>query len=380
MKRAIGHITTLMAAFAMLLVIVPSAWGARIKDVANVQGASSVQIIGYGLVTGLQNTGDNQMTTFTVQSVSNMLKRFGLTVPTTNPRIRNVAAVMVTAAVPTFSKSGQKVDIMVSSIGDASSLQGGVLLMTPVSTSDGSIVGLAQGAVSVGGYDVSSLGSRVGKNTVTSGRVPSGLILDKNIDGQFVQNQKIIIALREPDFTAASNIAAAINASGIGANSAVAKDAGTVEVTLPTGANQELLNIQNIARIEALEVQTDPAARVVINERTGTVVVGGNVRILPSVIAHGGLEITIQKQVIVTQPAPFTIRPPRPVESAQVKVEEQQSQSTPINVVQAGAGGAPTVQDIANALNLLKVSPRDLIAIFQALKAAGTLQGELIIQ
>ncbi len=380
MKRVFGHITPLLAAFAMLLVFVPSAWGARIKDVANVQGASSVQIIGYGLVTGLQNTGDNQMTTFTVQSVSNMLKRFGLTVPTTNPRIRNVAAVMVTAAVPTFSKSGQKVDIMVSSIGDASSLQGGVLLMTPVSTSDGSIVGLAQGAVSVGGYDVSSLGSRVGKNTVTSGRVPSGLILDKNIDGQFVQNQKIIIALREPDFTAASNIAAAINASGIGANSAVAKDAGTVEVTLPTGANQELLNIQNIARIEALEVQTDPAARVVINERTGTVVVGGNVRILPSVIAHGGLEITIQKQVIVTQPAPFTIRPPRPVESAQVKVEEQQSQSTPINVVQAGAGGAPTVQDIANALNLLKVSPRDLIAIFQALKAAGTLQGELIIQ
>lgn len=380
MKKTVGHITTIVAAFLMLLVFVPSARGARIKDVANVQGASSVQIIGYGLVTGLQNTGDNQMTSFTVQSVSNMLKRFGLTVPTTNPRIRNVAAVMVTAAVPTFSKSGQKIDIIVSSIGDASSLQGGVLLMTPVSTSDGSIVGLAQGAVSVGGYDVSSLGSRVGKNTVTSGRVPSGLILDKNIDGQFVQNQKIVIALREPDFTAASNIAAAINASGIGVNSAVAKDAGTVEVTLPTGANQEQLNIQNIARIEALEVQTDPTARVVINERTGTVVVGGNVRILPSVIAHGGLEITIQKQVIVTQPAPFTIRPPRPVESAQVKVEEQQAQSTPINVVQAGAGGAPTVQDIANALNLLKVSPRDLIAIFQALKAAGTLQGELIIQ
>ena len=380
MKRVRNHIIKFFAAFAMLLVCISSAPGARIKDVANVQGSSSVQIIGYGLVTGLQNTGDNQMTTFTVQSVSNMLKRFGLTVPTTNPRIRNVAAVMVTAAVPTFSKSGQKLDIMVSSIGDASSLQGGVLLMTPVSTSDGSIVGLAQGAVSVGGYDVSSLGSRVGKNTVTSGRVPSGLILDKNIDGQFVQNQKIVIALREPDFTAASNIAAAINTSGIGANSAIAKDAGTVEVTLPTGANQELLNIQNIARIEALEVQTDPAARVVINERTGTVVVGGNVRILPSVIAHGGLEITIQKQVIVTQPAPFTIRPPRPVESAQVKVEEQQSQSTPINVVQAGGAAAPTVQDIANALNLLKVSPRDLIAIFQALKAAGTLQGELIIQ
>jgi flagellar P-ring protein precursor FlgI len=242
---------------------------------------------------------------------------------------------------------------------------------------------MAQGSVSIGGYDVRALGSRVSKNSATSGRVPSALILEKNMDATFVQNRKIIIMLRDPDFTAARNVAEAINAAGIGANIASAKDAGTIEVTLPAtaaGITQEQTDIQNIARIEVLEVQTDPVGRVVINERTGTVVVGGNVRVLPTVIAHGGLEITIQKQVIVTQPAPFTIRPPRPVESAQVKVEEQQALSIPMTVAQTAGGAVPTVQDIANALNLLKVSPRDLIAIFQALKEAGTLQGELIIQ
>ena len=153
-----------------LLTLTVSAFSARIKDIAVIEGAGGVQVIGYGLVTGLNQTGDNQSTNFTVQSVSNMLKRFGLTVPQTNPRVRNVAAVMVTALIPTFSRPGTKIDIQVSSIGDASSLQGGILLMTPVSRQNGSIIGMAQGAVSVGGYDYSALGSRVGKNTVTAGR------------------------------------------------------------------------------------------------------------------------------------------------------------------------------------------------------------------
>jgi flagellar P-ring protein precursor FlgI len=185
-------------------------FSARIKDVAVIEGNSGVQVIGYGLVTGLNRTGDNQQTSYTVQSVMNMLKRFGITVPESNPRVRNVAAVMVTATIPTFSRQGSKIDVQVSSIGDATSLQGGVLLMTPVSTSNGQIVGMAQGPLSVGGYDVRSLGSRITKNSTTTGRVPNGLILELNLEGQIVDGENIRISLRNPDFTTATRIAQAI--------------------------------------------------------------------------------------------------------------------------------------------------------------------------
>ncbi len=346
---------------------------ARIKDIASIQGASGVQVIGYGLVTGLNQTGDNQQSSFTVQSVINMLKRFGLTPPANNPRTRNVAAVMVTATVPAFMKTGAKVDVQVSSIGDATSLQGGILLMTPLSLSNGEIVGLAQGAVSIGGYDISSLGSRVGKNVSTSGRVPNGLILERNIESNFVENNLVRISLREPDFTTANRIAQAINGSAGLANTATAIDAGTVQVQLPAGTTPAQ-QINYISQIEALNVVSDPVARVVINERTGTVVVGGNVQLLPSVVAHGGLEIQIQKQVLVPQPAPFTIRPPQIAETAEINTNEEVTTAKALNVQGA------TVQNIADALNLLQVKPRDLIAIFQALKDAGALQGELIIQ
>lgn len=348
-------------------------YAARIKDIAMIQGTGSVQVIGYGLVTGLNNTGDNQQSTFTVQSVSNMLKRFGLTIPQRNPRVRNVAAVMVTATVPAFMKKGSKVDIQVSSIGDATSMQGGILLMTPLSLSDGKIVGMAQGAVSIGGYDAQAYGSRIGKNVTTSGRVPNGLILEQDIPGTYTENQEIKIMLRDPDFTTATRIAAAVNGIPNLNNAASAQDAATIKVAIPAGTNPSQ-TIELISQIEALNVISDPVARVVINERTGTVVVGGNVQLLPAVVAQGGLEISIQKQVIVPQPAPFTIRPPRPVETAEISAKEEQNKSTAL-VVQG-----PTVQDIANALNVLNVSPRDLISIFQALKDAGALQGELIIQ
>lgn len=357
----------------LIIIIVTPLFSARIKDVAVIEGNSGVQVIGYGLVTGLNRTGDNQQTSYTVQSVMNMLKRFGITVPETNPRVRNVAAVMVTSTIPTFSRRGSKIDVQVSSIGDATSLQGGVLLMTPVSTSNGQIVGMAQGPLSVGGYDVRSLGSRITKNSTTTGRVPGGLILESNLEGQIIDGQNIRISLREPDFTTATRISQAVNTlPGLG-NAAVTLDAGSVQVEMPAGStNDEVMQI--IAQIEALNVVTDPIARVVINERTGTVVVGGNVELLPAVIAHSGLEITIQKQVLVPQPAPFTIRPPQIAETAEIESEEEVTTAKEL-VVQG-----PTVADMAEALNLLEVQPRDLIAIFQALKESGALQGELIIQ
>ena len=357
----------------IVLVFVNPLFSARVKDIAVIEGVTGTQVIGYGLVTGLNQSGDNQQATYTVQSVMNMLKRFGLTVPPTNPRIRNVAAVMVTATIPTFSKQGSKIDVTVSSIGDATSLQGGVLLMSPLSTSNGSIVGMAQGPVSTGGFDVRSLGSRLGKNATTTGRVPNGLILERNIEGNIVDGNNIRISLRDPDFTTATRISAAINSLAGLTDAATALDAGTVQVELPAGQTQNEL-MQTITDIEALNVISDPVAKVVINERTGTVVVGGNVELLPAVIAHSGLEISIQKQVLVPQPAPFTIRPPQPVETAEIEAEEEVNEAVPL-VVQG-----PTVADMAEALNLLQVNPRDLISIFQALKESGSLQGELVVQ
>ena len=353
-------------------------YSARIKDIATIEGNSSSQVIGYGLVTGLTNTGDNQMSSFAVQSVSNMLKRFGLATLQTNPRIRNVAAVMITASIPASTKKGSKIDVQISSIGDATSLQGGVLLLSPISTADGKIIGMAQGALSVGGYDVGAYGSRVMKNVTTTGRVPNGLLIEIEFTSQYINNKQIRINLREPDFTTASRISAAVNALPGLANSAEAQDASTVKVTMPATQNQDQL-IQTISQIETQNIIADPSAKIVINERTGTVVVGGNVQLLPAVIAHGGLEISIQKQVILPYPPPpFTInyRASKPVEVATIQAQEQTNPAIAFDIKNA----KPTVQDIAAALNALKVSPRDLISIFQALKESGALQGELIIQ
>ncbi|OGU16967.1 MAG: hypothetical protein A2X61_10615 [Ignavibacteria bacterium GWB2_35_12] len=377
MKRKYSDlIMKLTVMFILSALTLIEAQSARIKDIATIEGVTGVQAIGYGLVTGLNNTGDNQRSTYTVQSVSNMLKRFGLTIPQTDPRIRNVAAVMVTATLPTFSRPGSKIDVQVSSIGDATSLQGGILLMSPVSTANGTIIGMAQGALSVGGFDFQAMGSRVTRNFVTSGRVPNGLILEKEIPGTIIQNQQIKIILRDPDFTTANNIANAVNGLSNLANSAFALDGGTVQVQLPTTITQQQI-VQTISQIELLNVVSDPIARVVINERTGTIVVGGNVQLLPAVIAHGGLEIQIQRQVVFAQPAPFTIfNKAWPMAGvATITADEQINPAMPLNTPTPA-----TVQDIANSLNLLKVKPRDLISIFQALKESGSLQGELIIQ
>jgi len=363
-----------LAILSMLIIISQFLFSARIKDVADIQGVTGVQVIGYGIVVGLNNTGDNQLNEFTNQSVRNMLQRFGLTTDGRNNRMQNVAAVVVTATVPTFSKQGSKVDITVSSMGDATSLQGGNLLMTPLSLPDGTIIGYAQGALSVGGYDYRALGTQVSRNFVTTGRVPQGLILQSDLRGEISQNDIVRVTLRDPDFTSVTRMSAAINGLNGLNNAAQAIDAATVEINLGSGIEPNQL-MATISQIENVNIQIDPEARVVINERTGTVVVGGNVELLPAVIAHGGIEITIQRSLIIPQPAPFTILPPRIGEVADVIVEEDNTSSVALEVEQP-----TTVQGIASALNLLQVKPRDLIAIFQALKESGSLQAELVIQ
>ncbi|MCS6999981.1 MAG: flagellar basal body P-ring protein FlgI [Bacteroidota bacterium] len=350
------------------------ALGDRIKDIATVEGAGGLQVVGYGLVTGLNNTGDSPRSSFTIQSVLNMLKRFGIT-PQQNiffQRTQNVAAVMVTATIPPFARAGTKIDVTVSSIGDARSLQGGTLVLTPLVASDGTVFGMAQGPLSVGGYDITALGSRAGKNLTNTARVPGGLLLERNVEGTSLSTGEIRILLNHPDYTTAVRIAAAINALEGLANTAQALDPATVIVRFPAGTTAAQA-IEYIARIESTEVSVDVAGKVVINERTGTVVVGGNVRLLPAVVAHGGLEIEIQQINTAIQPAPFTIGTTARVSNAFIRTQEQ---SNPAVALPA----TTTVQDLANALNLLKVSPRDLVAIFQALKQAGALQAELVIQ
>ncbi len=346
-------------------------WAARLRDLATLEGVQGIPLVGYGLVTGLNQTGDSPRAAFTVQSVVNMLRRFGVNVSPALVRTRNVAAVMVTATLPPFAKPGMVLDVQVSSLGDAESLQGGILVATPLAAPDGTVYAVAQGAVSVGGYEFRALGTRAARNFVASGRIPSGAVVEREYSPE-LPTQQLRLLLHRPSFALARQVAEAISRlPGLsGAVSVV--DAATVALRLPAGQSRDQL-MQLVAQIELLQIPVDPPARVVINERTGTVVVGGNVELLPAVVAHGGLEVQIQRQVLISQPQPFTLGRTTVAELATITVQQEQRKAVALP-------GAATVQDVANALNLLGVSPRDLIAILQALKEAGALNGELIVQ
>ncbi|MFA3783869.1 flagellar basal body P-ring protein FlgI [Melioribacteraceae bacterium 4301-Me] len=343
----------------------------RIKDIAFLEGNNSQQIIGYGLVVGLAGTGDSYRSTFTVQSITSMLKRFGITVPQSDLRVRNVAAVMVTATINSYFKPGTKFDVIVSSMGDARSLSGGTLLMTPLSALDGNVYGFAQGPVSIGGYDISTpTGNRIASNHALAGRVPLGGVLDKEIHPtNFDELNQVRIFLKEPDITTCNNVSNAIN-SKFGSEIAKPLDASEVDVKIPQDKANNVVAF--LAELESINVQTDDVAKVVLNERTGTVVAGNNVIIQPVSITHGNLNIIIRSYPIISQPEAFS-RGNTAIFNNLVPYVEQDSSKT------IALGRASTVQEIASALNSLKVSPKDIISIFQALKEAGALTAELII-
>jgi flagellar P-ring protein precursor FlgI len=343
----------------------------RIKDIAYFKGVNSEQLIGYGLVVGLAETGDSYRSSFTVQSIISMLKRFGITVPETNLRTRNVAAVMVTAKVTNLLKPGAEFDIVVSSMGDATSLMGGTLLMTPLSGQDGTVYAMGQGPISVGGYDINTRsGGRLAKNHSSTGRVPGGGILEHEIPGSGLDGNEISIFLKSPDFTTCSNTAQAIN-NNFGGEIARSMGASEIKVTPP---NDRMDNIPLfLAELESIQVQKDVIAKVVLNERTGTVVTGSNVQISPVTISHGSLNISIRSYPIISQPTPFSEGGNTEVFNNLVpSAREEEENSVSID-------GASNVQEVAAALNSLNVSPRDIIAIFQALKEAGALTAELVI-
>jgi flagellar P-ring protein precursor FlgI len=342
----------------------------RIKDVASLQGVQAVPLIGYGLVVGLNKTGDRRQTIFSAQSLANMLERLGLVVPGQQIKIENIAAVLVTAELPPFARSGARIDVTVSSIGDARSLQGGTLIATPLRGPDGQLHALAQGALSLGGFGAGKGGNAVQVNHLTVGRVPSGALVQVGQQAALPAGDEVVLSLHEGDFASAQRLAAAIEAD-LGPGAARIVDPGAVAVRVPPeyrGAVSDLL-----ARVEGLPVTVDAPARVVINERTGTVVVGAHVRVGAAAVAHGNLSVRISTRFEVSQPTPFSRQGSTAVvPQQQLDVDEGENQ---LVALEEGT----TLDSVVRALNTLGATPRDIIAIMQALKAAGALRAELVI-
>lgn len=341
----------------------------RIKDIAYINGDNSIQVVGYAIIVGLSGTGDSYRTSFTIQSISSMLKRFGITVPQEEIKTRNVAAVMVTATISNFLKPGSKFDVNVSSLGDARSLQGGTLLMTPLSTIEGTVYAMAQGPVSVGGYELESpTGNKVGRNHSLTGRVPLGGILQQSLPGNF-STTNLKIFLRSPDLTTASNVSTSIN-EHFAQEIASAVDPAEINIIIPGDKQKDVVSF--LAELESIQTITDYTAKVVLNERTGTVVAGNNVKIQPVTISHGGLNISVRSYPVVSQPGAFSGGESIFYNNMVPYARQDSSSAIAID-------GASNVQEVAAALNRLKVTPRDIIAIFQALKESGALTAELVI-
>jgi flagellar P-ring protein precursor FlgI len=367
-KTSIGTLALILAG---LLYLAGPAHGVRIKDIADIKGVRSNQLVGYGLIVGLNGTGDSDNATFTIQSMASMLEKMGVTVLPKDIEVDNVAAVMVTADLPAFARTGSRIDVLVSSIGDAENLQGGTLLFTPLKAANGQVYAVAQGPISTGGFQVGSAsGSGVQKNFPTVGRVVNGALIEKEIQSNFNDKKSLTLTLHNPDFTTASRVAQAIN---IAFYEPIARthDAGTIEVKVPEKYRGN--TVPMVTMIEKLGVTPDLVSKVVINERTGTVIMGENVRISTIAIAHGNLSIEIKEDQNVSQPLPFS-RGGQTVVTPESDVQVQEG-NNPLFVVESGV----SIGEVVKALNALGVSPRDLIAIFQALKAAGALQAELEI-
>lgn len=341
----------------------------RIKDLTLVAGARDNQLVGYGLVTGLAGDGDKNPV-YTLQSIANMLQRFGINVPAAALSSKNVAAVMVTADIPAFVKNGTRLDVVISTIGDAKTLQGGVLLQTPLVGADGKVYAVAQGTLAVGGFISGNGGASVQKNHPTVAQISGGALVEKEIPTEIVRNNFVELLLREPDFTSAARMAAAVNL--VFTNSAEAVDSTSVRISVP--AEFERNPVAFISLVETIEVQPDVPARIIVNERTGTIVATSRIRIAPCAVSHGELTISIANTDEVSQPNPFSQTGTTEVTTrTDTAVKEKQGQFITLSEM-------PTIEKVAAGLNAIGVTPRDMMAIFQAMKQAGALQAELIMR
>ena len=358
--------------FNLLLILVlfcSPVYAERIKDIASIQGVRTNQLVGYGLVVGLNTSGDKNR--FTGQTLRSMLGRFGLTLPPgIDPKSKNIAAVALEAELPAFAKSGQTIDVTVSSIGDAKSLRGGTLLMSPLKGADGQVYAVAQGSLIVNGLSASGQdGSRVTVNNPSVGRIPNGATVERTVSTPFAEGNTLIFNLHTSDFTTASRMAEAINRD-LGANTAKPVDATSVSVRAPLDAGQK---VSFASIVENISVALDDApARIIVNSRTGTVVINSKVRVQPAAVSHGSLTVTISENPQVSQPAPFSNGKTVVTPQSDVRVEEEKNHMFLFN---AGV----SLDEIVQAVNNVGASPSDLVAILEALKSAGALRAELIV-
>ncbi|WP_120010417.1 flagellar basal body P-ring protein FlgI [Teichococcus vastitatis] len=341
----------------------------RLKDITAIEGVRGNQLIGYGLVIGLQGTGDQlRNTPFTQQSLAAMLERMGINVADARVQTRNTAAVIVTATLPPFARQGTPIDVQVSSLGDSKSLNGGTLIVTPLMGADGEVYAVAQGPVVVGGFKAEGQAQSISSGVTTQGKVPGGALVEREVPVALNAQSSIRLTLRSPDFTTAVRIEEALNAR-FGGGSASALDLGTVEMRIPPGFRDRLPNL--VAQMEALTVRPETPARVVVDERTGTIIVGAQVRIDPVAITHGNLVIRVTESPIVSQPAPFSNGETTVVPRTQVEVDDQRGRRL------AALPRATTLKDVVDGLNAMGLAPRDLISVLAALKASGALHAEL---
>nr|WP_028240717.1 flagellar basal body P-ring protein FlgI [Stutzerimonas azotifigens] len=363
----------LLATLLLLAALSPNLHAERLKDIASIQGVRTNQLIGYGLVVGLSGSGDQTtQTPFTLQTFNNMLAQFGIKVPDNvgNVQLKNVAAVSVHAEIPPFAKPGQTIDVTISSIGNAKSLRGGSLLMTPLKGIDGNVYAVAQGNLVVGGFDAGGAdGSRITVNVPSAGRIPAGATVERPVPSGFEQGNTLTLNLNRPDFTTAKNVVDKINEL-LGPGVAQALDGGSIRVAAPLDPTQR---VDYMAILENLEVQPGQAvAKVIINSRTGTIVIGQNVRVQPAAVTHGSLTVSISEDPQVSQPNPLSGGQTVVVPNSRVSAQQEAKPMFKF-------GPGTTLDEIVRAVNQVGAAPSDLMAILEALKQAGALQADLIV-
>ena len=363
----------LWAVFILVFFMASTAHSARIKDLSSIEGVRSNQLIGFGLVIGLTKTGDSAVNVFfSIQAIASMLKKLGVTVPPDRIgqlQFKNVATVIVTAELPAFAKQGDNIDVTVSSLGDAKSLQGGTLLMTPLKGPDGSTYAVAQGPLSIGGFSVQGAARGVQKNHLTVGRIANGGQVEKEIKYDFNSKNKIVLALKKTDFTTASRISQAINNDMKEIVSSIV-NGGAVQVKVPKLYKDNTSSF--VTRIENLDVTPDSEAKVIIDERTGTIVMGENVKISSVAVAHGALFVQIKEEEVVSQPPPLAPESAETVTLARTRVALGEGEDKLLIIPKSISLG-----DVVKGLNSIGVTPRDLISILQAIKASGALHARL---
>jgi len=367
-KQAMQSLLAAIAVIASIAVATPANGASRLKDILEFEGVRENMLVGYGLVVGLNGTGDNLADGhFTKQSLQAMLNRLGVKPTDAGLDSDNVAAVMVTAILPPFARQGSRIDVQVSALGDAESLLGGTLLVTPLLGADGEVYAVSQGQLAVGGFEAGGDAETITKGVPTSGRIANGAIVEREVSYDMLSMTSIKLALRNPDFTTARRVAQAINAF-LGTSAAAASDPTTVQLQVPDGYNA----VNLITDIEQLRVEPDQLARVIIDEQSGTIVMGENVRISTVAIAQGALTIRITETAQVSQPGPFA-EVGTTTTVARTDIEVDEGEDNRLTVVEDGV----TLQELVNGLNALGIGPRDMITILQAVKAAGALQAEI---